>query len=47
MVAVPAPTGVITPELALMVATFTSLEVQVPPAAPLVVKVPVPLKQIA
>jgi hypothetical protein len=45
MVAVPAATGVIAPVVALMVATFTSLDDQVPPAFPLVVNVDVPDKQ--
>jgi len=47
MVAVPAATGVITPELGLIVAMLMSLEVHVPPAFPFVVKVTVPVKQMA
>jgi hypothetical protein len=47
MVAVPAETGLITPEAGLIVATLTSLDDQVPPAFPLVVNVDVPDKQTA
>ena len=47
IVDVPAATGVITPDVLLMVATAWSLEVHAPPELPFEVKVVVPLEQIA